>query len=358
MKNPSYFLTGRRSNLDYRVWATMLVGAAIFAVIAAFKIIKTPTCQEFSIVANGRNFEQTKTLFINQPIAFSIAGITGERVVAWDFGDNTSHDGINTVAHAYNAAGNYIVTATIDHNCRATFQVHVAALPTVDIHDTISNPIQGIDAPKAGEMVSYFSSLQGSSYEWKILNDLESAGSKNNSFSHTFLLPGTYTVQLMLNGDPSKVYKKMVMVQGVTPTTSAAPAPMPLPGPSPVPVRIPEPVKVDVPEKKEEAVAVTEDPAPKKKKAMIVPDEEFLSLLRQVGDKKKTVMDFKDYLCDDYASTKVQENGKILTLQQLCDKLQDKKGLFGVGGKPKIKSVRISRDPETNCVILIYVELK
>ena len=92
------------------------------------------------------------------------------------------------------------------------------------------------------------------------------------------------------------------------------------------------------------------------KKYLQIARPELESMLKDVVEKKRNVPDFENILCEG-GNTKVTANDKTMTFAELCKKLQDRKGIF----KSKVKDVKITSspyDPDTKCLITIYVEFK
>jgi hypothetical protein len=184
-------------------------------------------------------------------------------------------------------------------------------------------------------------------------------------FNPVFLNPGLYTIELALNNDLAKTYKKTVVVTSASAMPTSADMPMNgAPGPvAPISPNLAPPSNANFNQPKENKTTEQEEEneptveVKKKKDPLFIPDQELKYQLTQIGDKKASILDLKPYFCDGYeTTTKVQVDGKIISLTELCDKLQSKKGLLR--GKPKLESVKIARDPDSKCIIVIYADIK
>ncbi len=362
---PSTLFTKRLWGLDTGVIRTFAITSALALAFILVKWLWVMPCSGIQIMVNGQDPSQQSYLYANTPITFSIATENGKSQVVWIFDDKSKTQTGQSVQHYFREEGDYTVEAKIDGQCQTSIQIHIRhqlTLENLGSNDALNggNPINGIDQPKTGQSTSYFCSVAADAYEWSVAEDPSIPTSNSNTFQPVFLSPGTYTIQLKLNNDPSKIFRKPVSVLAGSPTPSMDAGMPDVSAPSqqitPVSPNLPPPsASSAAPEEEEEA----EVAAPKKREPIIVADEELKYQLEQIRDKKKSILDLKDYFCDGYeTSVKVQTDGKVLNLTQLCDKLQGKSGLLGLGGRPKIKSVRSTKDPDTKCIVVLYVDIK
>ncbi|MBL7753348.1 MAG: hypothetical protein JNM44_02640 [Chitinophagaceae bacterium] len=362
---PSTLFTKRMWGLDQRVlWTLALTAGSALAFILLKWLLVMP-CQGVVIQVNDQDPNKQNYLYANTPIRFSVAGAQQTDRITWLFGDHSKKVSGNPMLHYFREEGDYTVTAILSGGCELHIDVHIRHQLTLDnlgSNDQLQdgNPINGMDQPKAGEVASFFCAVAADAYEWTVPEDPAIAVGTSNLFQPVFLSPGLYTVQLKLNNDPKKVFRKQVSVQAGSPA-GASGMELPATGPAPaqlapVSPNLPPPSALPAAEEEENAEAA---PAPAKREPLIVADEELKYQLDQIRDKKKSILDLKDYFCDGYeTNVKVQSEGKVINLQQLCDKLQGKTGLLGLGGRPKVKSVRSTRDPESHCIVVLYVDTK
>jgi hypothetical protein len=77
-----------------------------------------------------------------------------------------------------------------------------------------------------------------------------------------------------------------------------------------------------------------------------------------VVEGKETLENIAKNMCDGM-NTKVRGNGKIYAnLALFSEELKGKKGVLGLGGKRKIKSVHANRETGNNCIYRLDVEYK
>ena len=132
---------------------------------------------------------------VGQTITFqgSASGGTAPYTFSWDFGDSATASG-STASHAYNTAGEYSVVMTVgDSAGHVTTVVHtitVSAALSASISYTPTNP--GPLTP-----IQFTASTTGGTqpfaYSWDFGDGTTGTGSP---VSHSYLLPGTYTLTL------------------------------------------------------------------------------------------------------------------------------------------------------------------
>ena len=333
----SSIFTRNTFGLDRRVWLTCIIAAVLSIGLLGFKIGTNVQCYTVMLTVQGGEAGRANTYYAGQPVAFT-ADMAKAKKVVWDFGDNTKGETGATVRHAFEKEGSYTVTVTVNGGCSESVTVFIVPPKPVNAGQTTaptSDNIFGPDAPAAGEPVRYTAAGMGQSYDWTIVNSPEFPVQNGPSVTYTFMTPGTRIIQLKLDNDPAKIYTKTITVLPSTkvPDMPKAEAPMPS-------VMTPTP-----------AVPTPTESANEGPKVLIVPDEEFKSILDQVTENKKDLQALTPYLCNG-GSTKVQENDEsgMITLGEFIGKVKGKK-------KFNIKTVKSVRD-EKNCVILLKVYYK
>ncbi|HTN36484.1 MAG TPA: PKD domain-containing protein [Arachidicoccus sp.] len=354
MKNSKNIFEKTRCGFDINVWRLFMVISILAAVLLSFKVYKSSDlCQLYDIIIN-RQMEASKSYEINESIVFSAVG-TDSKDITWDYGDHLKAKG-RSVMHSYSVEGNYNIVATANGKCVQTITISVVrpVLQKSTSSNVMASPILGPEAPIAASPVNFTCSVPAASYEWTVLNSPNFQIQKTAMATFTFPSPGTRVIELKLDGDPNKVYRKSIQVISTNDKIDAAAI-------API-VVLPDKRKlniVDTPKSRplnggsnggasngKPALADNTKAAIKK---LIIPDEEFKRMFEDVIKGNINADKFNDFLCNG-ASTKVMANNKWTTLGELCAAIYKQK-------KTVIKELSIERDTE-NCVAVIRIQYK
>lgn len=266
----------------------------------------------------------------------------------WDFGDGSEPDIRKQTFHIYKKPGKYLITLTINGDC-----IHNQEIVLTDKYEKDKSGAPKIIASKiitAGQP-TYFNSIseEAKTWEWSFGENKGIDDTTSNPV-YTFSTPGEKTITLVVNGNFSKVAKKVIYVH-----------------PKVIKKTNPLDITSYEYEKKSEAFslprgAVKKDPlddmlqyvpvAPKTKtqkdsiitikKAPKISEDQFEILLNKVAEGSKVKDDFSDYLCDDLDIPIVKNDRDLLTFSQLCAAIK--------GKKIKIESIRLNKDKQNNCI--------
>lgn len=339
MNHYTHIFTRSRKYLDQRVWLTMALVSLISLGLLGYKVASDIQCTPFEIALKGYTAGMANSYYVGEEIVFSTQ-MKGGTSIVWDFGDHSSGKGTN-VTHRYSTEGNYIITATVNGKCLESVSITITSLhQPINLTTTLPNPITGPDAVHALEPINLTASGAGTSYEWMVLNSPDFPVQTKEIATYTFLSPGTRIIELKVDNDPKKVFRKTLQVLPAIETGNNQPlvnenltAPVIVPPPS---------LQKEEPNKEAE---------PEKPKTTIIPNEEFVAMFNQVTEGKKDLSSFNQYLCNG-GQTKILANGTDWeTLISFYQKINDKK-------KYDIKSVEAVRDPESNCVTVLKVKYK
>jgi len=308
---------------------------ALSCLLLGFRLLTKTTCKPFKIEVKGYNNTKPNSYFMGAKVTFT-AHMNGGKNVVWDFGDHSASAGGVIVEHTFANEGNYIVIATVDGSCIESVNINIAQLPrqAVEINNIVpDNPIIGKDAPQAMSPVNYTCSVNAGSYEWSVVNSPDFPTQKGNTATYTFPSEGARIIELRLDNDPAKVYRKTIQV-----------LPAPKPADNQPQTMAPQPVVVaPPPAEKTEA----KEAAPK---VVVIPDEEFKNMFDQVTDGKKDALAFNSFLCSGIQTKVLVNDTDWETVASLCSKIYNHK-------KITIKSVSTVRD-EKKCVTIIKVNYK
>ena len=122
--------------------------------------------------------------------------------------------------HTYKTEGKYPITINIDGNCIQHDMVTIKKFisdTTIGNNEALKtlfgNPIDGNYSPTVGQSVLYSSTVHARSFEWSVSNYSNYPIKRTKEAQYVFLTPGLKVLQLVLDGDPSKTYKKDIIVQ-------------------------------------------------------------------------------------------------------------------------------------------------
>ena len=356
MQKTSSMYTRSSMGIDYRVWLTLIVTILLSAILFGFKMATNVVCHKIDITLKGVvHHQQNTAFFVGESIIFQ-AKMKNGTDIEWDFGDGSEVVKGAKVNHSFAREGNYMVTATVDGKCVESINVHISQVAmgassgteAVSITDGI---IIGKDFATAGELAIFQSASGATAYEWSIENNPTFEVKTAERASYSFTEAGIYIVKLKLDNDDTKVYKKTITVTAAK-ISDGGDDMVELP-----PLPLPAPPK-DGEAGGDGGIGGGEEPKPTERKVEILPDPMFAKGFQEFIDGKGTLEDIAKYLCDGMG-TKVRGNGKFYSnLTLFGEELKGKKGMLGLGGKRKIKSVKANRDSGNQCVFRLDVEYK
>jgi len=274
----------------------------------------------------------------------------------WDFGDGSEIDIRKHTFHVYKNPGKYYVTLTINGDCGHTKEINIKDKNNADKLGTPK-----IIAPKiitVGQP-AYFKSISEDAKTWEwAFGENKSIDETSSDPVYNFSTSGEKTITLVINGDFSRVAKKVIYVH-----------------PKVIKKTNPLDITSYVYEKKTEAFelprgTVKKDPleemlqyvpvAPKTKtvkdstitikKAPKLSEDQFEILLTKVAEGSKVKDDFAEYLCDDLDIPIVKNDSDLLTFSELCASIK--------GKKIKIESIRLKKDKQNNCIKGLNISYK
>ena len=349
--------------MDYGVWGVMLLVCLLSLGLYGYKQMRSGTggataCSLDTIRINGKPVEFTATCYLDRITPFAVP-LDAAATVVWDFKDGSKPERGPVVSHKFLQEGTYVVTATVNGGCVLKANVEVVynpvlsgnqAKPVIEIYADPTHPV-------IGSTVKFYCVTDVpsvASYEWKILNTNEVKQDAVPSFE--FQREENYTVQLMINGDPSSVRTEVIKVTAGVPQiprtadnsgsgTGAPSAIGPLgnlvpPGANAANTRNDPPVN-NGPGNNNPGPLKSDTPKVSPSKAPEVDPAAFKDLLQAVVDQNgKEPEDLYEYL-DYKASTKVEmnESGSLIPLKEFCRTMREKKK-----NKRKIEALSFTRD--------------
>ena len=142
----------------------------------------------------------------------------------WNFGDGSAHSSALNPSHTYNSAGSYTVTLTVtgsggSNSKSVTIQVNTPPPPLVA--DFTASPLLGI----VPLVVNFTDRSTGNPVSWNWNFGDGSTNTARNP-SHTYLLPGDYTVTLTVTGSSGATSRKSLTIHATLLGIGLGPGPL------------------------------------------------------------------------------------------------------------------------------------
>lgn len=368
MGNSNSIFTRRRMGLDSRVWWVMLVACVLSIGLVSYKISGDKPCVNVVVAINGTTRGTGKTFFVGETVRFAALFAEGKKI-EWDFGDQSNGENGIRATHTYKKEGKYPITISVDGKCIQHDAVLIKKVTRDSnkanneaISELFGNPIDGNTSPTVMQSAVFNSNVEASAYEWSISNYSNYPIKNTREAQFVFQTPGLKVVQLKLDNDENKVYKKDIIVQPL-PVVNDKSENM---APPQVPVYIPTPIapgeksdhkEADKPVDKPVDRPVTTtpakpadtkpDPGPAKPATIRIGNENFKDLLQDLVNNNVEMSEFDDYLCDK-GKTRVLVNDERnwTTFAALCNKIK---------GDDKVTIEKVEQIIDNNCVVKIKV---
>jgi len=338
--------------LDSSIWFTLIIVSFLSLGLLGYKLAEEEECLPASLSKKNLNgaIEGFKP---NETIQFTLFVPGSNAPISWDFGDKSPSETGSLVSHIFNKPGNYEVIAKVNGRCEETTIVKVepetAPIKPTDELATNSNlPSAGglVQAsnyqPMVNQQVTFSSNLAGKTYEWTVEGPGSFEVKTTNVATYSFPIAQRYTVKLMLDNNPNKVYSAFILVaplpKPAAPIATIPIQPKPLLTPQggggagaggntnpaiTTPVQQPT-VQPTVQQPVRQDPATSEPAAKPAANFFYIKEGKFQEMLEAVISGTKNVSDFKRYLCDG-ENTEVIENGKTITFEKLCQNIGGEK---------------------------------
>jgi hypothetical protein len=351
--------------LDRMVWVTLATVALLSLGLVGYRLIGDEPCTNVVITVTGITEGKNKTYYVGETVSFA-APMAAGKSIKWDFGDKTNVEQGIRVTHNFMKEGDYTVTATVNGRCMQYERISIRKLVDANKLDSnsnlsniFSNPIVGNTSPQVMQSVVFSSAIGARSYEWSILNMNNYPTIVEAQAQYTFLSPGPKVLQLMLDGDPKKVFKKDINVQPLPNLPSSAGAP-----PASIVVLPPlvrpqagAPTATDpavnnavqaLPEAPKPESAKTEPAKIERPKTQRISDDYFKDLLQDVVNNSLELADFDEYLCDK-GKTRVliNDDKNWSNFQNLVQQIR---------GEKRVTIESVEQTIENGCVVKLKVK--
>jgi len=328
--NSERILTRKTLGLDHGVWRVMLVLFILSIGLFSYTLIDKPKCTpvDFKI----KTIDNDSVYSTDEILSFST--LRFEKNVTWDFGDKSPAGAGTFITHRFATEGKYFIKVTVNSDCQFIKPITVRK----SVVETLSSKeqIDGHPSTFVGAAETYTSLLTAGSYEWSVENHPEYGVLNGQSVNYRFTSSGDFTIQLTLDKDRFKIYRKSVTVVENEKPKSVE--------------KIDKLIDYDKLAKLDQETSVK----------TAISEQTFNEYLGKVVAGQFFAKDFNDYLCSE-GKTPTIINGKAdrqVTFEQACAELNGKrKGKFlGMAKKSiRIKSVRLNKNKD-NCITLIEIK--
>jgi hypothetical protein len=330
--NSERILTRKTLGLDHRVWRVMIVLFVLSIGLYSYTLIDKPTCTpvDFKI----KTIDNDSVYSTDEILSFS--SLRFEKNITWDFGDNSPSGTGTFVTHRFATEGKYFIKVTVNADCQFIKPITVRKAIVENI--STKEQIDGHPSTFVGAGESYTSLKTAGTYEWSIENHPEYGVLNGQSVNYKFMASGDYTIQLTLDKDRLKIFRKSVTV-----------------------VENEKPKQVEKIDKLIDYDKLDKlDKSDETRQKMGISDLTFAEYLEKVISGKSFAKDFDDYLCSEGKTPTIinSKADKQVTFEQACAELNGKRKskFLGMGKKAvHIKSVRLNRNKD-NCITLIEIK--
>ena len=322
----------------------MTICSLLALVLFSFNFINKQQCEGVSISL----FDSKTIKRAGQKLNFQLNKDIPNAV--WNFGDGSEMQTGKAVSHTYFQVGTFTITVSYGSGCKIFETITIENI--LESEQAIENnqiAIMGQHEIPAGSPLVLLSNIDASNYDWYVKDHPDLGRAHEKQISFVFNMPGSYDVILRLNNDSTQIHIHEVLVTApivadiLNEPVIEDPPVILTPAPTPTPI-----IKNEPEETEQKAV----------KTYISITNVEMKYLLNDVIEGKKKAADFDKYLCNG-GNTKVVANGNATVFSELIIQLTDKKGILGIGGKRKIKSVKQSFDPSNgNCVLILSVKYR
>jgi hypothetical protein len=297
--------------------------------LLGYRLLDTPTCTPVDF--------KVKTVLGNDSAYYtdeilSFTTLTFQENIKWDFNDNSNVETGTYVTHRFAREGKFFVKVIVGDGCELIHPITIKkALPD---SDHIAEHILSNDNTFAGTPETFNCTIAADSYDWTVSEHPEFGIRSGASTVYKFETPGEYTIELTLNKNRLKKYRKIIQV-ATKPLIPKAPTKT---GPQEISVLIPK--RTCIPK-------------------ILITDATFKEYIEKVVAGTYTAENFKDYLGNSEDPIPVILNGDIknkMTFSDACNQLNGKKKRQNVLWKRKIRiqNVHLTRDTD-NCILKIEI---
>ena len=198
--------TKKTKGIDNTVWLIMILVMILSLLLLTSFLIERNKCIPFTFVITPKT---DSGYFTEKNLSFSLS--TSAKKITWDFGDGSPEKTGVYVSHEYHKAGNFTVKASIRPDCYEVVEIVVKKSP---LDHSVGNEIIGPESVAVENETEFSCRVYANSWTWEVLDNpaIKPKNGKLGSSTFRFTKAGTYHVQVTLDDDRTKSYRKEIVV--------------------------------------------------------------------------------------------------------------------------------------------------
>ena len=192
--------------LDNTVWLFMFIIMLLSLTLLTSFLIERKKCIPFTFKITPK---ADSGYYTEKNLSFTLS--TSAKTITWDFGDGTPEKTGVFVSHEYHKAGKFYVTASIKDGCDETQEITVFKSP-LDL--STGKEVEGPESVAVEKDAEFSCTVYASSWKWEILDhpEIKAKTEKLGTAKFRFANGGTYYVQVTLDDDRTKSYRKEIVI--------------------------------------------------------------------------------------------------------------------------------------------------
>lgn len=330
--NARIIYTRKFKGLDSAVWFFIAAIMLVALVLLTSFLIGRTKCIPFKVAVTPYSdsvYYTEKTIYFSSSVS--------AKHITWDFGDGTPAVQSVSASHQYHKEGKYYVVANMKEDCDQGITIIVKKNP---YDHSSGNEIKGPEFIEVGKEAEFNCLIYGNTWTWQVIDHPEikaytekSGDEKLGSIKFRFNNPGAYYVQVTLDDDRTKSYRKEIFV-----TTDGKAKPVVNTPISAPPVDIKRLIKED----KQKEQVLPEEPVKPVTTIRYIKEETFKDYLNQViadDNFSPALQDFDQYLFKKGETPVKINGGSQMNFKKFYSYLKEK-------GNMSITSVVLQRNPE------------
>jgi hypothetical protein len=193
--------------LDTSVWLFMFIIMLLSLVLLTSFLVERKKCIPFTFKITPQ--ADSGGYYTEKNLSFTLS--TSAKKVTWNFGDGTPEKTGVFVSHEYHKAGKFYVTASIKDGCDETQEITVNK--SLLDHSTGSE-VEGPESIAVEKDAEFSCTVYGSSWKWEVMDhpEIKSKTEKLGTAKFRFANAGTYYVQVTLDDDRTKSFRKEIVI--------------------------------------------------------------------------------------------------------------------------------------------------
>jgi PKD domain len=309
--NAHKIYTRKINGLDNTVWFFMIGIMLLSLFLLTSFLIGRTKCIPFTFAISPKS---DSGYYTEKTLSFSLS--VSSKSITWDFGDGTPVKTGVYVTHLYHKEGKYYVTASIREDCQETKEIIIKQNP---FDHTTWNGIAGPETIPVGKDADFNCLVYGNVWSWQVIDhpEIKPGNEKLGNARFRFTDGGSYTIEVTLDNDRTKSYRKEIFVTDgrvKNVTTTIAPPPVDIKRLVPEEKKTKEKEPIEEPVKAVTNIRYIKEGTFKDYLNQVIADDNFSPLLQ----------DFDQYLFKKGETPVKINGGNQMNFKKFYDYLKDK----------------------------------